>query len=89
MGEEELKGLPSIQGYLNLQELSNLLMQSVGAGSFSALLMTVLVYVLEHMDKVYIGPSGALVISMCSALAAVLRGRSVGRKMLRLGERTH
>lgn len=89
MGDSELKQLPSLLGYLNIEELQKVLLQSIGAGSLSAFVLAIFVAILENMDKVYIGPSGALVISLCSALAAVLRGRAVGRKMLRLGERTH
>lgn len=89
MGDNEMKQLPSLLGYLNIEELQKVLLQSIGAGSFSAIFMAILIAILENMDKVYIGPSGAMVIALCSALAAVLRGRAVGRKMLRLGERTH
>lgn len=89
MGDSEMKQLPSLLGYLNIEELQKVLLQSIGAGSLSAFVLAIFVAILENMDKVYIGPSGALVISLCSALAAVLRGRAVGRKMLRLGERTH
>ena len=86
MSEDELKQLPSLQGYINIEELKSTLLRALGTGSFSALGLTLLAVLLENAQKIYVGPSAAIVIAICSSAAALLRARSVGMKYLQAGE---
>ncbi len=85
MSDDKLKQLPSVQGYLNLAELKSALLNALGAGSLSALVLTVVAVLLENASKIYVGPSAAIVISVCSAAAAMLRAHQVGLKYLKEG----
>jgi hypothetical protein len=86
MSNDELKQLPSMQGYVNLEELQSTLLHALGTGSFSALGFTILAVLLENAQKIYVGPSAAIVIAICSSAAALIRARSVGMKYLQSGE---
>lgn len=86
MSDDELKGLPSVQGYLNVQELMNTLLKAFGVGSFSAFALTVLTVILDNANAIYVGPKAALVISIASMVAAMLKARQVGSKYLHEGE---
>jgi hypothetical protein len=86
MSEDELKNLPSLQGYINVEELKSTLLKAFGAGSASALILTVLTVLLENASKIYAGPSAAIVISLASAAAALLKAYRVGMKYLQEGE---
>jgi len=86
MSEDELKNLPSLQGYINVEELKSTLLKAFGAGSASALILTVLTVLLENVSKIYAGPSAAIVISLASAAAALLKAYRVGMKYLQEGE---
>lgn len=86
MSGDELKSLPSVQGYINVEELKSTLLKAFGTGSISALILTLLTVVLENLSKIYVGPAAAVVISVASALAALLKARQVGMKYLQEGE---
>ena len=86
MSEDELKNLPSLQGYINVEELKSTLLKAFGTGSVSALILTVLTVLLENASKIYAGPSAAIVISLASAAAALLKAYQVGMKYLQEGE---
>jgi hypothetical protein len=86
MSEDELKDLPSLQGYINIEELKLTLLRAFGTGSVSALLLTMLTVLLENLSKIYVGPAAAIVISVASALAALLKAHQVGMKYLREGQ---
>lgn len=86
MSGDELKSLPSVQGYINVDELKSTLLKAFGTGSISALILTLLTVVLENLSKIYVGPAAAVVISVASALAALLKAHQVGMKYLQEGE---
>lgn len=86
MSGDELKSLPSVQGYINVEELKSTLLKAFGTGSISALILTLLTVTLENLSKIYVGPAAAVVISVASALAALLKARQVGMKYLQEGE---
>jgi hypothetical protein len=86
MSEDELNSLPSLQGYINFEELKSTLLKAFGTGSASALLLTVLTVLLENFSKIYVGPAAAIVISVASALAALIKAHQVGMKYLQEGE---
>jgi len=86
MSEDDLKGLPSVHGYLNIQELSNTLLKALGVGSFSAFALTLLTVILDNANAIYVGPKAALVISIASMVAAMLKARQVGSRYLHEGE---
>jgi hypothetical protein len=86
MSEDELKDLPSLQGYINIEELKLTLLRAFGTGSFSALILTMLTVLLENFGKIYVGPAAAIVISVASALAALLKAHQVGMKYLQEGQ---
>ncbi len=86
MSDDDLKGLPSVYGYLNIQELSKTLLNALQVGSFSAFALTLLTVILDNANAIYVGPKAALVISIASMLATVLRARQVGSRYLHEGE---
>jgi len=86
MSGDKLKSLPSVQGYINVEELKSTLLKAFGTGSISALILTLLTVILENLSKIYVGPAAAVVISVASALAALLKAHQVGMKYLQEGE---
>lgn len=86
MSNEELKRLPSLQGYLNLAELKAVVLKALGAGSITALMLSVITILLENAGTIYVGPGAAIVVSLASTLAALLRARQAGIKFMREGE---
>jgi hypothetical protein len=86
MSEDELNNLPSLHGYINVEELKSTLLKAFGTGSVSALILTLLTVILENLSKIYVGPAAAVVISVASALAALLKAHQVGMKYLQEGE---
>lgn len=86
MSTDQLKRLPSLQGYLNLSELKTITLKALGAGSITALLLSVLTILLENAGTIYVGPGAAIVVSLASTLAALLRARQAGIKFMQEGE---
>jgi hypothetical protein len=85
MGNDKLRAMPSLEGYINVEELKLTLLKAFGTGSMSALLLTVLAFLLENISKIYVGPASAIIISIASAIAAMLKARQVGMKYLQEG----
>jgi hypothetical protein len=86
MSEDELKNLPSLQGYINIEELKSTLLKAFGTGSVSALILTILTVILENLGRIYVGPAATIVISVASALAALIKAHQVGMKYLQEGK---
>jgi hypothetical protein len=86
MSEEELKNLPSIQGYVNLDELKQALLRGFGQASLMGFASYVVIIVGESAHLWYTGPAAATVVSILTMIAAYLRSSKIGIKLLKEGE---
>lgn len=86
MGEDQLKELPPIQGYVNLQELRAIALKTLGASSFLNIFLLVVVGMFSEAHKWYIGPGAAIVIPVLTMIASMIQARIVSLKYLKDGE---
>lgn len=86
MSEDQLKELPPIQGYVNLQELRAIALKTLGASSFLNILLLVIVGMFSEAHKWYIGPGAAIVIPVMTMIASMIQAQIVGMRYLKYGE---
>lgn len=85
MNDDQLNNLPSIQGYFNWVELRRIVLATVGATTFTEIGLRLLQDLLSNADKIYIGPSGSVVLPILSILAGLLTARRMGKKYAQTG----
>ncbi len=86
MSDEELENLPSIQGYVNFDELKQALLRGFGQASLMGLASYLVILLGESAHLWYTGPASAVVITLLTMVAAYLRSRKIGVKFLKEGE---
>lgn len=86
MSEDQLKELPPIQGYVNLQELQAIALRTLGASSFLNIFLLVVVGMFSEAHKWYIGPGAAVVIPVMTMIASMIQARIVSLKYLKDGD---
>ena len=86
MSDDKLKELPSIQGYINFDELKQALLRGFGQASLMGLASYLVILLGESAHLWYTGPASAVVISLLTMVAAYLRSKEIGVKLLKEGE---
>lgn len=85
MSNDKLKELPSIQGYINWQEMATVLLQGFGQPSILGLIVFALSLLAESASRWYTGPQAAAVIAVFTTLAAFLRTKTIAEKLIKEG----
>jgi len=86
MSEDELKRLPSLQGYVNLSELKRIALATIASSGLFNVLLMVVVSVLQQSDKWLTGTKVAIFVPALTMLAAWLQTRYLGSYYLKQGE---
>ena len=85
MGDNEMKQLPSIQGYFNWDELRRIVLATLGATTFTEIGLRLLQDLLANAEHIYVGPNSSVVLPILSILAGLLTARRLGRKYAMTG----
>lgn len=86
MGEEELNNLPSVQGYINWDELTRVLLNGVGQTTLWGFATMVVVALGESAHMWYTGPAGPTVIFVLTSIAAYMRSKALAKKFIQEGD---
>lgn len=89
MSDDEIKrfaSLPSVSGYINLEELKKTILAAFGWSSFGSAAVILAVLIGETVHVWYVGPYAPIVIMAASQIAGMLRARYLGTKFLVQGQ---
>ncbi len=86
MSEDELKRLPSLQGYVNLSELKRIALATIASSGLINVVLMVLVSVLQQSDKWLTGTRVAVFVPALTMLAAWIQTRYLSSYYLKKGD---
>ena len=86
MSDEELKRLPSLQGYVNLSELKRIALATIASSGLLNVVLMVLVSVLQQSDKWLTGTRVAVFVPALTMLAAWIQTRYLSSYYLKKGD---
>lgn len=86
MSEDELRGLPALQGYINWEEAKRILLNGVGQTSLLGLFAVVVTSLGESAHIWYTGPNAPIVIFVATSLAAYFRSKMMAKRFIAEGE---
>ena len=85
MSEDDLREVPTIQGYLNFSELQSAILRGLGTQSFVALAIALGLALLDSINLIYTGPQAALIVWLASSIAGYLRSMKTAKSLFASG----
>lgn len=82
---DPIEDMPSIQGYINWEELVRVLLEGVGQTTLFGLFAALMMSLGDSVDAWYTGPAGPTVIFVFTSIATFLRTKSLARKLMSEG----